>query len=149
MLYDDLGSRLFEEITSLPEYYPTRTERALLEGQYNCCFRCARLPTVTCRRARCRLGFKNLSTAGRCCAYVDRRRLYASGRIDGGPGPRMREYTECISRSTPRATGRKLRRLSTAAPGIRRLYARTLSWHQHWELHPRRIANDSPQCGFN
>jgi L-histidine N-alpha-methyltransferase len=35
MLYDDLGSRLFEEITSLPEYYPTRTERALLEGQAN------------------------------------------------------------------------------------------------------------------
>jgi dimethylhistidine N-methyltransferase len=28
--YDDEGSRLFEEICSLPEYYPTRTERALL-----------------------------------------------------------------------------------------------------------------------
>ncbi|NLU82714.1 L-histidine N(alpha)-methyltransferase [Rhodococcus sp. HNM0569] len=28
--YDDLGSALFEEITALPEYYPTRTERALL-----------------------------------------------------------------------------------------------------------------------
>ena len=24
--YDDVGSRLFEEITELPEYYPTRTE---------------------------------------------------------------------------------------------------------------------------
>ncbi|HEY1577121.1 MAG TPA: L-histidine N(alpha)-methyltransferase [Terracidiphilus sp.] len=30
MLYDDLGSRLFEQITDLPEYYPTRTERLLL-----------------------------------------------------------------------------------------------------------------------
>jgi dimethylhistidine N-methyltransferase len=30
-LYDRLGSRLFEAITELPEYYPTRTERALLE----------------------------------------------------------------------------------------------------------------------
>jgi len=30
MLYDDLGSRLFEQITDLPEYYPTRTERSLL-----------------------------------------------------------------------------------------------------------------------
>jgi L-histidine Nalpha-methyltransferase len=28
--YDDRGSELFDEITSLPEYYPTRSERALL-----------------------------------------------------------------------------------------------------------------------
>lgn len=30
--YDALGSELFEQITVLPEYYPTRTERALLEA---------------------------------------------------------------------------------------------------------------------
>ncbi len=30
-LYDRRGSELFEEITGLPEYYPTRTERALLD----------------------------------------------------------------------------------------------------------------------
>src|SRR4051812_3171401 len=30
-LYDRLGSELFEEITRLPEYYPTRVETALLE----------------------------------------------------------------------------------------------------------------------
>jgi L-histidine Nalpha-methyltransferase len=29
--YDHRGSELFEEITRLPEYYPTRTERALLQ----------------------------------------------------------------------------------------------------------------------
>jgi L-histidine N-alpha-methyltransferase len=29
--YDERGSQLFEEITSLPEYYPTRCERAILE----------------------------------------------------------------------------------------------------------------------
>jgi len=29
-LYDDRGSALFEKIMSVPEYYPTRTERALL-----------------------------------------------------------------------------------------------------------------------
>ena len=29
--YDSLGSRLFELITEVPEYYPTRTERALLK----------------------------------------------------------------------------------------------------------------------
>src|ERR1700722_6985622 len=30
MLYDSEGSRLFERITALPEYYPTRTERDIL-----------------------------------------------------------------------------------------------------------------------
>jgi L-histidine N-alpha-methyltransferase len=30
--YDERGSRLFEEITQLAEYYPTRAERALLEA---------------------------------------------------------------------------------------------------------------------
>jgi L-histidine Nalpha-methyltransferase len=30
MLYDDEGSRLFERITGLPEYYPSRTERGIL-----------------------------------------------------------------------------------------------------------------------
>src|SRR5579863_3629677 len=30
MLYDAEGSRLFERITTLPEYYPTRTERGIL-----------------------------------------------------------------------------------------------------------------------
>ena len=30
MFYDAEGSRLFERITTLPEYYPTRTERDIL-----------------------------------------------------------------------------------------------------------------------
>ena len=30
--YDERGSELFEQITELPEYYPTRSERAILEG---------------------------------------------------------------------------------------------------------------------
>ena len=29
LLYDARGSDLFEDITALPEYYPTRTERAI------------------------------------------------------------------------------------------------------------------------
>src|SRR5437016_7674304 len=29
--YDEAGSRLFERITELPEYYPTRTELRILE----------------------------------------------------------------------------------------------------------------------
>ncbi len=31
--YDEVGSELFEQITRLPEYYPTRAERAILERQ--------------------------------------------------------------------------------------------------------------------
>ena len=31
-LYDALGSRLFEAITELPEYYPTRTEAAIFDA---------------------------------------------------------------------------------------------------------------------
>ncbi len=31
-LYDALGSRLFDAITELPEYYPTRTERGIFEA---------------------------------------------------------------------------------------------------------------------
>ena len=31
-LYDDAGSDLFDRICELPEYYPTRTERAILEA---------------------------------------------------------------------------------------------------------------------
>ncbi len=31
--YDDAGSRLFEQITALPEYYPTRTEAAIFAAE--------------------------------------------------------------------------------------------------------------------
>ncbi|MCK5731128.1 MAG: L-histidine N(alpha)-methyltransferase, partial [Draconibacterium sp.] len=30
--YDEIGSDLFEAITELPEYYPTRTEKSILES---------------------------------------------------------------------------------------------------------------------
>jgi len=33
--YDDRGSELFDEITRLPEYYPTRAERAILDARAN------------------------------------------------------------------------------------------------------------------
>ena len=32
LFYDEIGSALFEEITRLPEYYPTRTERTIFES---------------------------------------------------------------------------------------------------------------------
>jgi L-histidine Nalpha-methyltransferase len=35
LFYDSVGSAIFEEITRLPEYYPTRTELAILEQHAN------------------------------------------------------------------------------------------------------------------
>ena len=32
LFYDQVGSEIFEQITELPEYYLTRTERAILES---------------------------------------------------------------------------------------------------------------------
>ena len=33
IFYDAMGSRIFERITELPEYYPTRTERSILASR--------------------------------------------------------------------------------------------------------------------
>ena len=33
--YDERGSKLFDDITELDEYYPTRTERKILEENVN------------------------------------------------------------------------------------------------------------------
>jgi L-histidine Nalpha-methyltransferase len=41
--YDEVGSQLFEEITRLEEYYPTRCERAILESE----------STAICEAANC------------------------------------------------------------------------------------------------
>jgi dimethylhistidine N-methyltransferase len=41
LFYDAEGSRLFEEITRTPEYYPTRTERDILQGCAQDIVRCA------------------------------------------------------------------------------------------------------------
>ena len=58
-LYGPLGSRLFDAITELPEYYPTRTERAVLEACRESIARAAGLePTLidlgagSCEKAR-------------------------------------------------------------------------------------------------
>jgi dimethylhistidine N-methyltransferase len=46
LLYDDAGSALFEEITRLPEYYLTRTERAILGTHAAAIMRAAGDPAV-------------------------------------------------------------------------------------------------------
>jgi L-histidine N-alpha-methyltransferase len=45
--YDDAGSALFEKITTLDEYYPTRTERALLELRAAAIVACAGGPALS------------------------------------------------------------------------------------------------------
>jgi len=44
--YDDRGSQLFDEITRLPEYYPTRCERAILEARASDIARITRADTL-------------------------------------------------------------------------------------------------------
>ena len=44
--YDERGSELFEQITELPEYYPTRAERAILERHAGAICETARSPST-------------------------------------------------------------------------------------------------------
>lgn len=46
VLYDERGSRLFEQITRLPEYYPTEAERALLDQSAQEIFAISRARTL-------------------------------------------------------------------------------------------------------
>jgi L-histidine Nalpha-methyltransferase len=56
--YDDRGSRLFDEITRLPEYYPTRSERSILDAHAGdiaaraCADTLVELGAGTCEKSR-------------------------------------------------------------------------------------------------
>ena len=67
--YDKVGSELFEDITRLPEYYPTRTERAILDQ--------------ACRRDRRAAGSDTLIELGSGSSEKTRLLLDAA---DLGPG---------------------------------------------------------------
>jgi len=72
--YDDRGSRLFDEITRLPEYYPTRAERAILEAHAKDMVESAgadvlvELGAGTCDKSRVLLDA--MRTCGRLGTYV-------------------------------------------------------------------------------
>jgi L-histidine Nalpha-methyltransferase len=72
--YDERGSRLFEEITQLPEYYPTRTERALLEAHADAIAGLSKADTLVelgagaCEKTRVLLAA--LQEAGSLSSYV-------------------------------------------------------------------------------
>lgn len=63
--YDQRGSALFEEITRLPEYYPTRTENALMRQHAHAIAR-----AVGCGRTLIELGAGNCQKARALCALV-------------------------------------------------------------------------------
>ncbi|MEV6134903.1 L-histidine N(alpha)-methyltransferase [Nocardia sp. NPDC051990] len=72
--YDARGSELFEQITELPEYYPTRTERALLERVVGGMARTAQAEVLvelgSGSAAKTRLLLSALSTEGPLKTYV-------------------------------------------------------------------------------
>jgi dimethylhistidine N-methyltransferase len=70
--YDALGSRLFDAITELPEYYPTRTEAAIMAGHG-----AAMADVVGRGRTLVDLGAGNCVKAGRLFAVLAPRRYVA------------------------------------------------------------------------
>jgi dimethylhistidine N-methyltransferase len=67
MFYDAEGSRLFERITTLAEYYPTRTERAILAGNAGAIIACAH----TDRSLPLRLVELGAGTASKTCILIE------------------------------------------------------------------------------
>jgi L-histidine N-alpha-methyltransferase len=72
--YDERGSQLFEQITALPEYYPTRAERALLEAHATAIAELSKADTLVelgagaCEKTRVLLGA--LQELGTLARYV-------------------------------------------------------------------------------
>jgi L-histidine N-alpha-methyltransferase len=72
--YDDRGSRLFDEITRLPEYYPTRAERSILEAHAKDIAECSAADTLvelgagTCEKSR--LLLSAMQSAGNLRRFV-------------------------------------------------------------------------------
>ena len=90
--YDERGSELFERICELPEYYPTRTERAILEAESA---RDRRRPRRgRGRRARARAPRRRRgSCSTRCAAAGHARALRPGRRLRGDDRARADELT--------------------------------------------------------
>ena len=71
-LYDALGSRLFEAITELPEYYPTRTEAAIFQADGP-----AMAQALGAGATLIDLGAGNCAKAARLLTLLDARRYVA------------------------------------------------------------------------
>ncbi len=92
-LYDALGSRLFEAITELPEYYPTRTEAAIFAGHG-----AAMAQAVGAGATLIDLGAGNCAKAARLLPLFDVRRYVAVDiSVDF-----LREALQALARQHPR-----------------------------------------------
>lgn len=119
--YDALGSRLFDAITELPEYYPTRTERHILAAHG------AAMATAVGRgRTLVDLGAGNCQKAGRLFTALEPRRYVA---VDISV-EFLRNALDCLQREHPRTDmvgvgldfSRELRLPPEAGDGPRTLF---------------------------
>ena len=134
--YDERGSQLFERITELPEYYPTRAEREILAERSAGDPRRRRQPRHA-GRARLRLGLEDPPPAERDA----RRRLprhLRPGRHLRGDHPRHRGLPgrRVPGPARPRA-GLRLRAPPRAHPGRRRRPADRLPRRHVGNLYPQ------------
>jgi L-histidine Nalpha-methyltransferase len=90
--YDALGSRLFDAITELPEYYPTRTEAAIMAAHG-----AAMAQAVGTGRTLVDLGAGNCVKAGRLFAALQPRRYVA---VDISV-EFLRSALDCLQREHP------------------------------------------------
>jgi dimethylhistidine N-methyltransferase len=90
--YDALGSRLFDAITALPEYYPTRTEAQILRSHAT-----EIAATVGSGRTLVDLGAGNCEKAGRLFAALQPRRYVA---VDISV-EFLRQALQCLQREHP------------------------------------------------
>ena len=95
-LYDPLGSRLFDAITELDEYYPTRTEAAILAEHLEAIGAAVRRGTGP-RPALVDLGAGNCRKAARLFGAIDPRRYVA---VDISV-EFLRESLACLQREHP------------------------------------------------
>ena len=115
--YDEHGSKLFEEITQLPEYYPTRAERALLEQHSPAIAELAQADTLVelgagaCDKTRVLLSaLRDAGTLSRYVPFDVSDEFLRNAAADLGPGIRQPGHAPRHRRLPPapvRDTGRR------------------------------------------
>ena len=121
--YDARGSELFDEITRLEEYYPTRAERAILDRHVVDIARACAAETLvelgsgTSEKTQLLIGA--LTEAGTLRRFVpESARPPSALRSAAGSSPRCRcRARPACRRPRPRAISRRARRGSRARPG--------------------------------
>ena len=111
-LYDDVGSDLFDEITRLPEYYPTERERAILRDAR----RRHRRPRATRRRWSSSAAARATRPAPLLDAFTARRAASSASCRSTSPRRPCATPPSMLSERYPALRGRGARRRLHAAP---------------------------------